>query len=137
MFKRDMLILLTEEYFFCCPKENIMQTPEWLKPGLYGAACGAVALAVIGFSWGGWVTGGTARTMAADQSKAEVVTALSLICVDQSKRDPQLTERVAAIKTASSWNRGDLVLKNGWATMPGTAEGNSQVAKDCADKIAA
>ena len=81
-----MLVLLTEEYFFCCPKENIMQTPEWLKPGLYGAACGAVALAVIGFSWGGWITGGTARTMAADQSKAEVVTALSLICVDQSKR---------------------------------------------------
>jgi hypothetical protein len=119
------------------PKETIMRTPEWLKPGLYGAACGAVALAVIGFTWGGWVTGGTARTMAADQSKAEVVTALSLICVDQSKRDPQLAERVAALKTASSWNRGDLVLKNGWATMPGTAEGNSQVARDCADKIAA
>jgi hypothetical protein len=132
-----MLILSAEDYFFCHLKENIMQTPEWLKPGLYGAACGAVALAVIGFSWGGWVTGGTARTMAADQSKAEVVTALSLICVDQSKRDPQLAERVAALKTASSWNRGDLVLKNGWATMPGTAEGNSQVAKDCADKIAA
>ncbi len=48
------------------PKETIMRTPEWLKPGLYGAACGAVALAVIGFSWGGWVTGGMARTMAAD-----------------------------------------------------------------------
>ena len=132
-----MLIFEEARIFFHVPKENIMQTPEWLKPGLYGAACGAVALAVIGFSWGGWVTGGTARTMAADQSKAEVVTALSLICVDQSKRDPQLAERVAAIKTASSWNRGDLVLKNGWATMPGSAEGNSQVAKDCADKIAA
>ena len=46
-----------------------MQTPEWLKPGLYGAACGAAALAVIGFSWGGWVTGGTARTMAAINRK--------------------------------------------------------------------
>jgi alpha/beta superfamily hydrolase len=132
-----MLIFEKTITFFHHPKENIMQSPEWLKPGLYGAACGAVALAVIGFSWGGWVTGGTARTMAADQSKAEVVTALSLICVDQSKRDPQLAERVAAIKTASSWNRGDLVMKNGWATMPGTTEGNSQVAKDCADKIAA
>jgi hypothetical protein len=132
-----MLIFEKSRIFFRRPKDNIMQTPEWLKPGLYGAACGAAALAVIGFSWGGWVTGGTARTMAADQSKAEVVTALSLICVDQSKRDPQLAERVAALKTASSWNRGDLVLKNGWATMPGSAEGNSQVAKDCADKIAA
>jgi hypothetical protein len=130
-----MLILLTEEYFFCCPKENIMQRPEWLKPGLYGAACGAVALAVIGFSWGGWITGGTARTMAADQSKAEVVTALSLICVDQSKRDPQLVERVALLKAASSYERGDLVMKNGWATMPGTTEGNRLVAIACADKV--
>jgi hypothetical protein len=119
-------------------EENIMKTPAWLKPGLYGAACGAAALAVIGgFSWGGWVTGGTARTMAADQSRADVVTALSLICVDQSKRDPQLAERMAAIKAASSWNRGDLVMKNGWATMPGITEGTSQVAKDCADKSAA
>jgi hypothetical protein len=130
-----MLILSAEEYFFCHLKENIMQAPEWLKPGLYGAACGAVALAVIGFSWGGWVTGGTARTMAADQSKAEVVTALSLICVDQSKRDPQLVERVALLKAASSYERGDLVMKNGWATMPGTTEGNRLVAIACADKV--
>jgi hypothetical protein len=68
--------------------------------------------------------------MADDQSKADVIAALSLICVDQSKRDPQLAERVAAIKAASSWNRGDLVMKAGWATMPGTAEANSQVAKE-------
>ena len=108
-----------------------MQTSEWLKPGLHGAVCGAVA----GFSWGGWVTGGTARQVAADQSRTDVVAALSLICVDQSKRDPQLAERLAALKTASSWNRGDLVMKNGWATMPGTREANSQVAKVCADKV--
>ena len=114
-----------------------MKTPEWLKPGLYGAACGAIALAVVGFSWGGWVTGGTARTMAADQSKIDMVAALSLICVDQSKRDPQLAERVAALKSASSWNRGDLVVKNGWATMPGATEANSQVARYCAEKVSA
>ena len=112
-----------------------MRTPEWLKPGLYGAACGAIA--VVGFSWGGWVTGGTARTMAADQSKTDMVAALSLICVDQSKRDPQLAERLAALKSASSWNRGDPVVKNGWATMPGATEANSQVARDCAEKVSA
>lgn len=114
-----------------------MQFPEWLKPGLYGAACGAAALAIVGFNWGGWVTGGTARAMASDQSRTDVVTALSLICVDQSKRDPQLAERVTALKAASSWTRGDLVMKNGWATMPGTTAGNSQVAKDCAEKLSA
>ncbi len=114
-----------------------MQTPQWIKPGLYGATCSAIALAVVGFNWCGWVTGGTARAMAADQSKTEVVAALSLICVDQSKRDPQLAERVAAIKAASSWERGGIVMKNGWATMPGTTEANSQVARDCAEKVSA
>jgi hypothetical protein len=132
-----MLMFVDNDIFSSTRQENVMQTPEWLRPGLYGAVCGAVALAIAGFSWGGWVTGGTARQMASDQARADVVAALSLICVDQSKRDPQMAERLAAIKTASSWNRGDLVLKNGWATMPGTAEGNSQVAKACAEKVSA
>jgi hypothetical protein len=126
-----------ERFFFRISEEIVMQTPEWLKPAVYGAACGAIALAVVGFSWGGWVTGGTARTMAADQAKTDVVAALSLICVDQSKRDPQLVERVAAIKAAASWERSGIVSKNGWATMPGTTEANSQVAKDCAEKVGA
>ena len=113
-----------------------MHTPVWLTPGLYGAACGAVALAIVGFSWGGWVTGSTAHRMAADQSQTDVVTALTSICLDQSKRDPQLAERVALLKAASSWKRGDLVLENGWATMPGTTEGNRPVATSCANKLA-
>ena len=114
-----------------------MQAPEWLRPGLYGAACGAIAVAMVGFSWGGWVTDGKARQMAAEQGRTDVVAALSLICVDQSSRDPQLVERVAALKAASSWTRGDLVMKNGWATMPGTTEANRPVALSCADKVGA
>lgn len=117
------------------PEENTIKSPEWLKPGLYGVACGAIAVTVSGFTWGGWVTGGTARQMAAEQSRTEVVTAPTLICVDQSKRDPQLVERIALFKAASSYERGDLVMKNGWATMPGTSEGNRLVAIACADKV--
>jgi hypothetical protein len=112
-----------------------MQTPEWLKPGLYGAVCGAIAIAVVGFSWGGWVTGGKAAAMAETRSRADVVAALTAICVDQSKRDPLLAERVATLKTTASYSRGDLIMKHGWATMPGTAEPNRQVANACADKI--
>jgi hypothetical protein len=29
-----------------------MDTPEWLKPGIFGAAVGAIALAIVGFSVG-------------------------------------------------------------------------------------
>jgi hypothetical protein len=124
-----------EDDFWSDLKDDVMTTPEWLKPGLYGAACGAIALAVVGFTWGGWVTGGTARQMASEQSRTDVVAALTSICLDQSKRDPQLAERVVLLKAASSWERGDIVLKNGWATMPGTTEGNRLVAIACADKV--
>jgi alpha/beta superfamily hydrolase len=113
-----------------------MTTPEWLKPALYGVACGAAALAIIGFSWGGWVTGGSAKRMAQDQGKTDVVAALSLICLDQSKRDPQLAEKLVELKAASSYSRGDVVVKAGWATMPGTTEANAQVAKACATPLA-
>lgn len=113
-----------------------MTLPEWLRPALYGAACGAVALAVVGFSWGGWVTGGSAERMAQDLSKADVVAALSLICIDQSKRDPQITERLAELKAASTYSRGDVVVKAGWATMPGMTEANAQVARACATQLA-
>ena len=41
-----------------------MTSPEWLKPGLYGAAVGGIALAIVGFAWGGWVTGAAAKELA-------------------------------------------------------------------------
>jgi len=117
-------------------KAKIMKTPEWLRPALYGAGCGAVAIAVIGFTWGGWVTGASARQMAQNQSKTDMVAALSLICIDQSTRDPLLAERLAELKAASVYSRGDLVVKAGWATMPGMTEANAQVAKACATQLA-
>ena len=50
-----------------------MQVPsllqgESLKRLLQGAVAGAVASMVIGFSWGGWVTGGTANRLAAERA---------------------------------------------------------------------
>ncbi len=54
-----------------------MNIPKWLKPGFNGAIVGAVALAIVGFSWGGWVTGGTAEQMASKQARSEVVAALA------------------------------------------------------------
>ena len=62
-----------------------MKFPEWLKPALYGAVAGAVAISIAGFSWGGWVTGSSAREMAADQASLEVVAALVPVCVEQSR----------------------------------------------------
>jgi dienelactone hydrolase len=114
-----------------------MDTPEWLKPGLYGAAVGAVAIAIVGFSWGGWVTGGTAGKMASTQARLEVVAALTPICVEQSSQDPQVVATLAQLKDASSYQRRDLLMKTGWATMPGSSEPDRNVASACMESLAA
>ena len=113
-----------------------MNIPEGLKPMLKGAVLGAVALAIVGFTLGGWVTGGTAERMAADQAKLEVVAALVPICIAQSSHDPQVTETLAELKNATSYKRSDMLMKAGWATMPGTSEPDRNVAKACMEKLA-
>jgi dienelactone hydrolase len=118
-------------------KETHMNVPEWLKPGLQGAAAGAVALAIVGFSWGGWVTGGTAKQMASDQARLEVVAALVPICIEQSKQDPQVLVTLTQLKDASSYKRSDMLMEAGWATMPGSSDPNRYVASACMDKLEA
>jgi dienelactone hydrolase len=113
-----------------------MNIPGWVKPGLQGAAVGAAALAIVGFSWGGWVTGGTAKQMASDQARLEVVAALVPICIEQSKLDPQVVSTLALLKEASSYKRSDMLMEAGWATMPGSSDPNSAVARACIDKLA-
>ncbi len=50
---------------------------------LQGAALGIVATLVVGFSWGGWVTGGTARSMAATAETKGEMSVLVPLCVTQ------------------------------------------------------
>jgi hypothetical protein len=114
-----------------------MNIPEWLKPGLQGAAVGAAALAIVGFTWGGWVTGGTAKEMASDQARLAVVAALVPICLDQSSQDPQVVATLAELKDASSYKRSGMLMEAGWATMPGSSDPNSQVASACMKVLAA
>ena len=113
-----------------------MNIPEWLKPGLYGAAVGAVVLAIVGFSWAGWVTGGTAEQMASDQARLKVVTALVPICVEQSKQDPQASETFAKLTEAQYYQRNEILIKSGWATMPGASDPTRDIASMCLEKLA-
>jgi len=70
--------------------------------GLWGAAGGAVALAIVGFSWGGWVTGATAKT----QADAAAWTALLPVCADAVLADPAA---VAELKTKRASDYDDVV----------------------------
>jgi hypothetical protein len=108
-----------------------MNIPKLSKPGLYGAVAGAALLAINGFSWGGWVTGSRAQEIVADA----VVAALVPICIEQSNRDPQFAHEMHRLKNAQSYMRRDMVMKVGWATMPGASEPDRGVATACGEKL--
>lgn len=108
-----------------------MKIPEWTMPALYGAAAGAVALAIVGFNWGGWVTGGKAEKMSQTASLSAVASSLTPYCVAQSKADPRSLEILAELKAAQGYNRRGVISKAGWATPLGTDKPNDELAKAC------
>lgn len=112
-----------------------MNIPTWLKPGIYGAIGGAVLLAIVGFSWGGWVTGGTANDMAMSMAHDDVVAAMVPVCLDMAKTDPLRATKLATIKEASNYQRGNALMEAGWATMPGSDEPDRDIAKACAKAL--
>ena len=113
-----------------------MQTPTWLKPAILGAIAGGVATMIIGFSQGGWYTGGSADRMASQKSTSAVIAALIPICVSQSKLDPDSTAKLAALgEIKSSYEQRDFVMKSGWATMPAAEQADRELASACADAL--
>jgi hypothetical protein len=112
------------------------ETKAAVRPALWGAAAGAIALAIVGFNWGGWVTGGTAEAIATNRAETAVVTALTPICVDKFRQAADASANLAEMKkTNYSWDQSKFVEKGGWATMPGSTYPNSAVARACAESL--
>jgi hypothetical protein len=90
------------------------------KTVLFWACAGSViAATVVGFSWGGWVTGGTARTMAeqsAAQARQELV---AVMCVDRFMAAPGAGDQLVALQEiTSSYAQSKFVQEGGWAVIP-------------------
>jgi hypothetical protein len=114
-----------------------MKLPVETKPTLWGVAGGAIALAVVGFAWGGWTTGGKAEAAARMRADAAVVDALAPVCADRFRHAGDATANLAALKKVESWSQGDFVEKGGWAAVPGknSPEQLSAVARACASLL--
>lgn len=107
-----------------------------LKRLLQGMALGAVATMIIGFNWGGWALGSTAREMAQKSASTAVVTALAPICVDQFQHAPDAAANLIELKKSSGspYQQATYIEKGGWAAMPG-AKPIDGVAQACASLL--
>jgi len=115
----------------------MMKIPVETKPALWGFACGAGALAIAGFSWGGWMTGGKAEAAASMRADAAVVAALAPLCAANFQRSAEVGVNLVDLKKADSWSRGEIIEKGGWATFSDSKapERVSSVAKACAELL--
>jgi hypothetical protein len=86
---------------------------------------------IVGFTWGGWVTGRTARTMAEDMAEDAVIDRLAPICVAQFNQDPGKDQKLEELKETGSYQRRTYVQDQGWATMPGEEEPDRKVVDEC------
>jgi len=108
-----------------------MNVPAWVEPAVWGAIGGAIAAAVIGFVWGGWVTGGTAGQMAATGAETAIVQAFTPLCVAKAEQQP---EQLVLLKKEDSWQRADFVVKAGWVANV-SEKYRSAVAEACASTV--
>lgn len=96
----------------------------------------AVVVMILGFTAGGWVTGGSARQMAesaADEARTELAAS---VCVEKFMSGPNAGAQLAELKEADSWSRDDFVADGGWVTLAGMEDPVDGSAELCADKLA-
>jgi len=131
------------------PKQSLsqrFQDYQASKTVLFWSSAGCVVLAtIVGFSWGGWTTGGTAREMAEDSAAQARQELAAVVCVDRFMAAPDADVQLAGLQEmTSSYQRGKFVQDGGWAIIPaGSAERKAGSSSDdrkaaglCAEELA-
>lgn len=114
-----------------------MDIPQWIKPGAYGAVAGGIIVAVVGFTWGGWVTGGSALASAQEAAEASRTELAAAICVQNFMADARVRNNLAELQdVSSSTQRRGYVEAGSWAVMPDREEIARTTAAQCANALA-
>jgi hypothetical protein len=106
------------------------------KTGLFWSCAGCVvATMIVGFAWGGWVTGGTAGQMATRAAAGARADLAAAVCTSRFVSSPDANTALAALKASDSWKRDDVIEKGGWVTLPGMERPISGAASLCVKQL--
>ena len=82
----------------------------------WACAASVIAAIVVGFSWGGWVTGGTAQELAEDSAAQARHELAAVVCVDRFMAAPDAGVQLTALhEMTSARAQGKFVEDGGWA----------------------
>jgi hypothetical protein len=91
---------------------------ESLTRLLQGAAVGAIATMIIGFAWGGWMLGSTAKKLATDETRSAIVTIAAPACAEHFVNKAN-DEKWAEYQKVDTWRRDTYIKEAGYATVTG------------------
>lgn len=116
---------------------NAVRSYRPSKTVWFWSLVGVCALTIgVGFTWGGWVTQGTAQEMAQDRAQEVAGTLGATICVDRFMSSPEARSQLIALKDESSFGRDDFVEEGGWATIEGAKPYVDAISGRCAEMLA-
>jgi alpha/beta superfamily hydrolase len=123
-------------------KQSLARRWESYQPSksalVWACAATAVATMIVGFSWGGWVTGGTSLVQAKAAGDAARGELAAVICIDKFKAAPDTAAQLVLLNAITdSYKRRQFVEAGGWATMPGQTSPDRRAAEGCAAALAA
>ena len=87
------------------------------KTVLFWACAGSVVVAtIVGFSWGGWTTGGSAQEMAEESAAQARQELAAVVCVDRFMAAPDAGVQLTALQEITTPRaQGKFVEDGGWA----------------------
>jgi hypothetical protein len=101
----------------------------WLAVGSVGATL------IIGFGAAGWVSGSSAEKRVAEAAANARQELAAAVCVEEFMAMPDAKAKLAKLSASGWYERGEMVAKGGWATMPDRSEPNGAVAAMCATQL--
>ncbi|MCP8883053.1 hypothetical protein NIM87_06045 [Devosia sp. XJ19-1] len=107
------------------------------KAVLFWSCAGCVvATVVVGFTWGGWVTGGSAQERAEAASTQAVAQLAAEVCFSRYLAAPDARVNLIALTEQSSYRRGGVLEEGGWVTFADREKPIGGAARICADRLA-
>ena len=101
----------------------------------WSTAATAALTMFVGFTWGGWVTGGAAADRAETAAAGAVAELAADICVERFLAAGDAQIQLTALREESSFRRNGFVEDGGWVTFAGAEKPVKGAGKLCADLL--
>ena len=91
---------------------------------------------LVGFTWGGWRTGGSAERLAEDAGETAQAQLAAVVCEHQFMQGPDARDRLAELQETASHSQRRFVEDGGWTNLAGMEKPVAGAAALCAAQLA-